>query len=196
MKVKKKKKRPQEAPSPQSKPSEKAEAPAPPVSATADKKPDPPKKPKKKKKAGRPAWKVTPKILEEAAGFAALGLGRDDIARNLGVAPATLYARLAELPELLEAIEGGKAAAKAEIKGIVYEEARKRIPWAIQSWLRHNDPPPQRVTLEGNPDKPLTFVGRSHGPVSSEKAGDAFAILEAARERKRKNKKGGKTKAK
>lgn len=153
--------------------------------------------PKTKDKGGRPAWKVTEKVLEEARAYSAMGLNRNDIAWNLGVAPSTLYAYLKELPELLEAIEGGKAIAKAEIKGIVFEEARdKRMPWAIQTWLRHHDPPPTKVTLAGDPEAPIFVQGTKHEPFTGDEAGDALAILEAAVQRKHKNKKGGKSKRK
>lgn len=150
-----------------------------------------------KDKGGRPAWRVTRKVIEKAGHFAELGLRRDDIAHNLGVAPSTLYAYLKELPELLEAIEGGKAMARMEIKGILYEEARKkRMPWAIQTWLRHHDPAPTHLIHSGDPEAPIVVQGTKHEPFTGDESGDALAILEAAVQRKRKNKKGGKSKSK
>lgn len=150
---------------------------------------------KPKGKGGRPSWKVTPQIIKKAAEFAAKGLIKEDIAWNLGVVPSTLYLYLTKMPELSEAIEGGKAKARAEIKGIIFEEAKKRQPWAVQIWSRRNDPAPTQVTLSGDPDKPINFAGTVHVPIGTDKAGDALAILEKARQAKLRNKKGRKSKA-
>ena len=72
---------------------------------------------------GRPAWEPTPEILEQAEGYAALGLTREQIANCLGIGKTTLYDKSIEYPELSAAIKRGLDKGIARMANLLLKHA-------------------------------------------------------------------------
>lgn len=147
------------------------------------------KKKRKGKKPGRKRWIPTREILEKVEQLAAIGLKKQDIAWNIGLHPDNLSRKMEEFDQLYQAMEGGRAKARAEMRSALTEEARKREPWAFQLWFRYNDQATERVIHAGDPKNPVVFTGTKHAQPTPAAAGETLAILDTARkERKARSK--------
>lgn len=72
---------------------------------------------------GRPEWIPTPEILEQAEGYAALGLTREQIASCLGISKTTLYDKAVDYPEFADAIKRGLDKGIARMANLLVKHA-------------------------------------------------------------------------
>lgn len=93
-----------------------------------------------KKKRGRPPKKPTPKILEQVTSLASRGLHDYEIAIGIGWNKSEFSSKKSEYPELTEAIEEGRAIARANMINAVYEMGLKGNINAAKYWLNNKDP--------------------------------------------------------
>lgn len=74
-----------------------------------------------KKAIGRPPFEITLEICEQAHDHARNGLTRDEIAVCLGMGTATLFEKMRDYPEFLQAIKKGAEKGKATVANKLYE---------------------------------------------------------------------------
>lgn len=67
-------------------------------------------------------WR-TEDALEVLRGWARIGLTDEQIARNCGIAPCTLYEWKKKIPEIAEALKKGKAWADTEVENALFRRA-------------------------------------------------------------------------
>ncbi len=93
-----------------------------------------------KKKRGRPPKTPTPKILEQVKDLASRGLHDKEIAAGIGWHPSFFSEQKTKFNELNEAIEEGRAIARANMINAVYEAGLKGNIHAAKYWLNNKDP--------------------------------------------------------
>ena len=76
-----------------------------------------------KKKAGRPPWNPDERVIAEVERMGGIGLTMEQIAYNLGISPATLYAKKRLFMEFSEAIKRGAAKANEVVVNKLFELA-------------------------------------------------------------------------
>ena len=76
-----------------------------------------------KKKAGRPPWNRDEKVIAEIERMGGIGLTMEQIAYNLRISPATLYAKKRLFNEFSEAIKRGAAKANEVVVNKRFEIA-------------------------------------------------------------------------
>ena len=88
---------------------------------------------------GRPLIEITPELCKRAESFAAQGLNREQIAQVLGMGVSTLYEKLNDYPEFLEAIEAGKAKGIAQVTNALFQNATGGDTTAQKYYLNNRD---------------------------------------------------------
>jgi len=78
--------------------------------------------------------------LKRVEALASRGLTNDQIARSLGIHPATLYERKAQFSEFAEAIKNGQSKGITEITNSLYENAKNGNLGAQIFFLTNRDP--------------------------------------------------------
>lgn len=72
---------------------------------------------------GRPEIPIDDELLQKAESLAAQGLNMEEIAYSLNMGASTLYEKKRDYPELVEAIERGKAKGIAQISNRLFNKA-------------------------------------------------------------------------
>ncbi len=101
---------------------------------------------------GRPAFKVTEEILEQAFAFRAEGLSIEQTAHNMGIANSTLCKYQAENTELSDALKMGKSSGIKPIVSNLRKKAEEGDMTAIIFSLKCYGGP------DFNPDKPVSNI--------------------------------------
>jgi len=91
--------------------------------------------------------------------LASLGLSREQIAHNLGIATSTLYDKIKKLPEISEAIKRGKAKGIKQVSNALFENAMSGNTTAQIFFLKNRDPERWRDRRE------TELTGKDGGPV-------------------------------
>ena len=89
--------------------------------------------------AGRPAIPITDEVCKKAESLAAQGLTQAQIASVLGMGESTLYEKIKEYPEFLEAIEAGKAKGIATVTNALFNKAKDGDVPAMKYYLNNRD---------------------------------------------------------
>lgn len=89
--------------------------------------------------AGRPAFEITEAVCKKAESLAAQGLNREQIASVLGMGTSTLYEKLNEYPEFMEAITVGKAKGIATVTNALFTRAKDGDVTAQKYYLNNRD---------------------------------------------------------
>ena len=93
----------------------------------------------KTKKPGRPAFPVTPEVLEKVERLSSLGLNNDQLAAMLGCSRSTFY-KAQENPEFARAILKGKTRGILEVSNALFENALEGSVAAQIFFLKNRDP--------------------------------------------------------
>ena len=88
---------------------------------------------------GRPAFKITPEILEKTERLAAQGLTQVQISACLGIVPKTLIEKKRAYSEFSDAIKNGRAKGVGTITNALFESAVKGSVPAQIFYLKNRD---------------------------------------------------------
>lgn len=104
---------------------------------------------------------LTPEGLRRLKGWAMLGLTDEQIARNMGIHCATLYAWKKAHPEISEALKEGKEPADFAVMNALYQNALAGNVTAQMYWLNNRMPDRFRAKVEHNVEGTvsITFTG-------------------------------------
>ncbi len=77
----------------------------------------------KNKKRGRKKIEITEEIIEVAYNAASRGMTKEQIAQQIGIGYRTLFEKIEEYPQLLQAIKEGQANGIGDITNALYQSA-------------------------------------------------------------------------
>ena len=86
---------------------------------------------------GRPAFEITPEIIERVEKLAAQGLPKYQIAHLIGISYETLNEKTKDYPDFSDAIERGKAQGIETITNTLFTKARTGDTAAIKYYLNN-----------------------------------------------------------
>ena len=89
---------------------------------------------------GRPAFEITPVVLEETKILAGQGLTKEQIARCLGMGYSTLMKKQAENIEFIEAIKTGQAEGIEQVTNHLFDQSKKGNTTASIFYLKNRAP--------------------------------------------------------
>lgn len=101
-------------------------------------------------KRGPKPIEITPSMIHQAEQLASVGLTKEQIAYRLGFAKQTLYDKIKETPELLDAIKRGQASGIENIANALYDKAmegdttsaifylKARAGWSEKQQIEHS----------------------------------------------------------
>lgn len=89
---------------------------------------------------GRPAFKITPEIIEKCETWASQGLTMEQIAQSLGIHQRVLYKKKADEVELDEAIQRGRSKGIQAVTSALFQKAMSGDNTAMIFYLKNRDP--------------------------------------------------------
>ena len=98
------------------------------------------KKTPAKRKRGRPKWIPSEQQIQQAQQLAAQGLTVEQVARSLGVGASAFFERQQEYPELMEAMQNGRAKGVATISNALFVKAKNGDNTAMIFYLKNRAP--------------------------------------------------------
>lgn len=110
-----------------------------------------------KNKGGRPPIEITPELCAKAESLAAQGGTRAEIADCLGMGESTMYEKMIEYPEFLEALRVGKSKGVMICKNKVMEKAKDGDVACLKMHLHNNSNYREKSQVE--------TTGRDGGPI-------------------------------
>ena len=91
------------------------------------------------KPVGRPPFEITEAVCKQAESLAAQGLTQIQIAAVLGMGQSTLYEKLIQYPEFMEAITVGKAKGITQVTNALFKKAVDGDVPAQKYYLNNRD---------------------------------------------------------
>lgn len=108
---------------------------------------------------GRPPIEITQEMCDKAEALAAQGLSRDQIADVLGFSRTTLFNKMNENSDFLDAIKRGSSKGVATIANALFQSAKGGNTTAQIFYLKNRAPVDWRDrrdhTISGDQDNPL-----------------------------------------
>ena len=89
---------------------------------------------------GRPAFKITDRVIKRAEALARKGLTKEQIAHMLGIAYSTLNEKTKKYPEFSEAIKVGQSKGVAVISNALFNNAKNGSVTAQIFFLKNRSP--------------------------------------------------------
>ena len=106
---------------------------------------------------GRKKKLITKEVIRKAEKHAAQGLSREQIAHVLGLGVSTLYEKLNDYPELLEAINRGKSKGLEQITNALFKKATGGDVTAQKYYLNNRDNDRWKDRIESKAEVVHTF---------------------------------------
>jgi len=113
---------------------------------------------------GRPAFEITPEIIERVEELASQGLPKYQIAHLIGISYETLNEKTKDYPDFSDAIERGKAQGIETITNALFHKARTGDTAAIKYYLNNRSDDwseTQKHELSGPGGGPINSVSMS-----------------------------------
>jgi hypothetical protein len=115
--------------------------------------------------AGRKRIEIDLREVERLGG---LGLSEQQICDSLGISDETLLRRKRSNVELVEALKRGKAKANSQVANWLYELCAEKNLGALIWFEKTRAGFTEKVTLEGNQEKPIVLVaGGNQSPIAA-----------------------------